>query len=150
MLSDVAKDGWKLTRGALRLLRSLYPVWKWVLLGYIIWLSVSHLAVFLYKTAVSSALTTLCPIPIIGSAIPVCEAPKDRPIDASKVAASQEELSIVMDKVGHGFDLGRDMVGHEFAVRDLRIRVAASNLPRRQELTRELESLIRYTKQAAK
>lgn len=76
--------------------------------------------------------------------------PNGRPINASKVATCQEELIVVMDRVGHNFDLARDMVGHEFAVRDLRIRVAASNLSRRQELTRELESLIRYTKQTAK
>ncbi len=148
--SDIAKDGWKLTKGALRLLRALYPIWRWLLLGYIVWLIISYLVVFLYNLAISSLSTTLCPIPIIGPAIPLCAPAVNHTIDVFKVATSQEDLSLVMDRVGRGFDLARDMVGNEFAVRDLKIRVAASNLPRKLELVRELESLIRHTKQAAK
>lgn len=148
--SDIAKDGWKLTKGALWLLRALYPIWRWLLLGYIVWLIISYLVVFLYNLAISSLSTTLCPIPIIGPAIPLCAPPINHTIDASKVLTSQEDLSLVMDQVGRGFDLARDMVGNEFAVRDLKIRVATSNLPRKLELVRELESLIRDTKLAAK
>ena len=114
------------------------------------WLIVSYLVVFLYNLAISSLSTTLCPIPIIGPAIPLCAPAANHTIDVFKVATSQEDLSLVMDRVGRGFDLARDMVGNEFAVRDLKIRVAASNLPRKLELVRELESLIRHTKQAAK
>lgn len=51
-------------------------------------------------------------------------------------------LTIVIDRVRQNFDLVRNMLGHEFAVRDLRIRIVASNLSRKEELTRELESLI--------
>jgi hypothetical protein len=46
--------------------------------------------------------------------------------------------------------MARDMVGHEFSLRDLKIRVASSNLSRKDELSRELESLIRQTKKTAK
>ena len=150
MLSTVAIDGWRLIKAMLRLLRVFYPVWKWVILCYILWLAVSYLLVTLYKLALSSAITTLCPIPFAGSYIPFCAEPRDRSIDASRVATSQEGLVVVMEQVGQSFDLARDIVGHEFAVRDLRLRVTASNLQRKQELTRELESLIRYTRHAAK
>jgi hypothetical protein len=152
LLSDLAKDGYRLTKTALRLPKVLYPIWKWFLLGYIIWLAITYLVISIYRFA-TTALAPMCSIPIIGPQIPFCivpSDPKDRPINASKVATSQEVLAVVMDRVGQNFDLARDMIGHEFAVRDLRIRVAASNLSRKQELTRELESLIRYTKQTAK
>ena len=59
-------------------------------------------------------------------------------------------LTVVLDRVGQSYDLARDMIGHEYAVRGLRIRVASSNLERKQELTQELESLIGYTKRTAK
>ena len=95
----------------------------------------------------------MCTIPISGPHLPFCSMsfdPVDQTVDGSKVATAREELTIFMDRVGQNFDLARDMVGHEFTVRDLRIRVAVSNLSRKQELTRELESLIRHTKQTAK
>lgn len=145
-LSDVAKGV------RLELPRALYPIWKWFVVVYIVWLAISYLAVSIYRFA-TMALAPICSIPVIGPQIPlytVSVEPNSRPINASKVATCQEELIVVMDRVGRNFDLARDMVGHEFAVRDLRIRVAASNLLGKQELIRELESLIRYTKQTAK
>ncbi|KAK3988502.1 hypothetical protein QBC44DRAFT_329157 [Cladorrhinum sp. PSN332] len=152
LLTEVAKDSVKLTRGTLWLLAGSYPLWKYLLLLYVIWLFLSNLLVQL-TAAVSKGVTkTLCPIPFVGSSIPLCAAsPRGaRVISASKVVKSQEELSKVMDTVGRGFDLARDMVGHEFAVRDLRIRVSASTLPRREELSKELQTLVRQTKEAAR
>lgn len=148
----IAEDSWKLAKFLFRLPKILYPIWKWILLAYLLWLGATYLFVFLYRFA-TDALAPICATPIIGASIPFC-APssesKDRDLNISKVATSQDELIVVMDRVGQNFDLARDMTGHEFAVRDLRIRVAASNLSRKKELTRELESLIRYTKQTAK
>ena len=149
---DMAYDGWKLAKLFSGLPRLLYPIWKWILLAYLLWLAVTYLFAFLYRFA-TDALAPICSIPIVGSRIPFCalpSEPKDRDLDISKVATSQDGLGVVMDRVGQNFDLAREMVGHEFAVRDLRIRVAASNLARKKELTQELESLIRYTKQTAK
>jgi len=150
LLGDVSNDCWSLFRTSLGVPWLLYPIWKWFLLGYLIWLAGSYLLVSLYSLAVSSLSATLCPIPILGSRIPFCATSIDRSIDLSRITTSQDELTLVMDNVGQNFGLARDMVGHEFAVRDLRIRVGASDLARKQELTRELESLIRNTKQTAK
>ena len=150
LFSLIANDGCRLAWATLRLPKTLYPLWKWLLLVYIGWMAFSYLAIYVYRSA-TAAIAPWCRIQIVGPMLPFCTVhPGDNPIDASKVATSQEEFTVVMDRVGQNFDLARDMVGHEFAVRDLRIRVAASNLSRKKELTRELESLIRYTKQTAK
>ena len=150
--TDLAKDAWRFFKVSSRLPRLLYPIWKWMLLLYLVWMVLSYLLAFLYQS-VTTALSPMCSVPILGSKLMFCNWSTeggDRPIDVSKVATSQEVLTIVMDRVGQNFDLARDMTGHEFAIRDLRIRVAASNLSRRQELARELDSLSRYTKQTAK
>ena len=94
----------------------------------------------------------MCSVPII-SQLPFCTEPpnmEDRALNVSRVATTQDELAVVLDRVGENFDLARDMVDNEFAVRDLRIRVTASELSRRKELTQEMDSFIRYTKQTAK
>ncbi|ERF72861.1 hypothetical protein EPUS_09337 [Endocarpon pusillum Z07020] len=152
LLSDMVEDGYRMTKTALRLPKVLYPIWKWFLLGYIIWMAITYLVASVYRFA-TTAMAPLCSIPFIAPQIPLCTVlsePKDRSINALKVATSQEVLTVVMDQVGQNFGLARDMIGHEFAVRDLRIRVAASSLPRKHEFTRELESLIVSTKQTAR
>ncbi|KAK4457228.1 hypothetical protein QBC42DRAFT_319530 [Cladorrhinum samala] len=157
LLTEVAKDSWSLTRGTVWLITGSYWFWKWFVLFYVIWLLLTNMLVR-HTEALSNRITsTLCPIPFVGSSIPLCRTATaassksgPRAMDASKVVSSQEELSKVMDTVGRGFDLARDMVGHEFAVRDLRIRVAASTLPRRDELAYELQTLVRQTKEAAR
>lgn len=151
-LSVIVNDGWILIKTALRLPMLLYPFWKWLLLTYVVWMAIMYL-VTLVGCSATAALAPMCSTWFIGPKIPFCSVssePKDRPINVLKVATSQDVLTVVMDRVGQNFDLARDMVGHEFAVRDLRIRVAASNLSCKKELTRELESLIRYTKHMAK
>lgn len=45
-------------------------------------------------------------------------------------STSQEVLTVVIDRDKQNFDPARDMTDHEYAVRDLRLRVAASNHPR--------------------
>ena len=150
LFSLLANDVTTLAWATLRLPGTFYPLWRWILLIYIGWMTFAYLLSYAYRSA-TAAIAPLCTIPIVGSQLPFCTVhPGENPIDVSKVATSQEGFTVVMDRVGQNFDLARDMVGHEFAVRDLRIRVAASNLSRKKELTRELESLIRYTKQTAK
>ena len=151
-LSQIAADGYGLIRLALTLPKATYPIWKWGLFAYLVCLGISYLLAYLYHFA-ADTLSPVCAIPVIGSQIPFCTGPlefKDGSVDASKVATSQEELTVVMDRVGQNFDLARDIVAHEFTLRDLRIRVVASNLARKHEIAQELDSLIRLTKRTAK
>ena len=150
--SFIANDGWTLIKTVQRLLMILYPFCKWVLLGYAVWMAITYLVTSMYRSR-TAALAPMCSIPVVGPQMPFCTVSfesKNRFVNVSKVATSQDTLAVVMDRVGQNFDLARDMVGHEFAVRDLKIRVAASDLSRKKELTQELESLIRYTKRTAK
>ncbi|KAF2238265.1 hypothetical protein EV356DRAFT_507360 [Viridothelium virens] len=151
-LLQIAKDTWHVIRFALTLPRLTYPVWKWVLFIYLLALCISWLFALLRHYTVAT-LSPICSIPIIGSRIPFCTWSlefHDGSNDASKVATSQEELTIVMDRAGQNFEFARDMVGHEFTLRDLRIRVAASDLARGKEIAQELASLAQLTKRTAK
>jgi len=134
----------------LQLPRLLYPIWKWPLIIYIAWLLASYLITYAYVAISDTLAANICPIPIIGSKFPFCLPKDQRSLSYDRFTASQEEFVVVMDQVGQGFDIARDMVGHEFSLRDLKIRVAASNLSRKDELARELEGLIRQTKKTAK
>ena len=152
LLYEIGNDVWRMLKLILRLPGTLYPYWKWLLVGYFIWLAVSYLTVALCRFAFNT-YAPLCSIQPIGPWLPLCSdflKMEDRPIDTSKLAKSQDELLVVMNHVGQNYDLARDMIGHEFAVRDLRIRIAASDLRRKRELTKELESLIHHTKDTAK
>lgn len=149
---EIANDIRKWLKCSFKILRACYPVWKWLVVGYLVWMGLSYLLASMYRS-MASKLSPVCSFWIIRSNLPLCNWFPDaesQVIDVSKVATSQEGLTVVMDRVGENFDLARDMTGHEFAIRDLRIRVAASNLSRRQELARELDSLSRYTKKTAK
>lgn len=151
LLSRAAGDIWKLIQTVLTLPAHLYLVLKWTLLIYIAWMIITHLMAFIHSA--TETLAPICSIQIVRSHLPFCTGfynTDNRVIDVSRVATTQEQLIVVVDRVGVNFDLARDMVDHEFAVRDLRIRVAASGLARRKELTHELDSLSRYTEQTAK
>lgn len=151
-LLQITEDGWRMIKFALRLPKKTYPIWKWVLFGYLVCLGISYLLDYLYRFAADS-LAPACSLPVLGPLIPFCIGPselKDGWIDATKVVTSQEELTVVMDRVGQNFDLAKDIVAHEFTLRDLRIRVAASNLARSKEIAQELDSLIRLSKGTAK
>ena len=152
LIKTIVNEGWRMIWTFLRIPIILYPTGKGLFLGYIVWLAIAYLAVSIYRSA-TVALAPMCSVPVVGPWIAFCTASFElngRWVNISKVATSQDALTVVMDRVGQNFDLARDMVGHEFAVRDLRIRVVASNLSRKEELTKELESLIWYTKQTAK
>lgn len=95
----------------------------------------------------------VCPVPFLGPGLALCEAPSSpsssQLFNMSKVASSREELAVVVDGVGEHQGLTADLVKHQFVVRDLRIRAAASKLPRKQDLVDYLEELIRSTWDAA-
>ena len=91
----------------------------------------------------------ICHIPIVSNAIPFCAAAPP-PLDLARVTASQNQLEEVMQPAGQNRDLAREMIGHEYAVRDLKTRVAASDLRRKRELEEQFSLLIRRTKDAAR
>ena len=94
----------------------------------------------------------MCSIPVVGSHLPFYPArfaANNRPVNV-QVAASHDALAVVVDRVGQNYDLAREMRTNEYTVRDLKTRVSASSLSRKRELTKELESLIKYTKKTAK
>ncbi|KAL9097932.1 MAG: hypothetical protein Q9165_000258 [Trypethelium subeluteriae] len=151
-LLQIAKDTWRMVKFGLTLPRITYPVWKWVLFVWLIALCFSWLFALL-RNYMAATFSPVCSIPVIGPRIPLCSWSlelRDGSNDASKVATSQEELTVVMDRAGQNFEFARDMVGHEFTLRDLRIRVAASDLARGEEIAQELASLAQLTKRTAK
>ena len=66
------------------------------------------------------------------------------------MATSQEALNDVIDSLGQGLDLARDMNHNEYVLRDLRIAVANSKLSRKKEITQKLGLLIQHTQEYAK
>ena len=126
-----------------------YRVWKWLLLGLATVLIAPYLGQPFYLDTIMLATAVPCSIPIIGGSMPFCKEPVSNPINASKVVRSQEELVIVMGQVGNGYKLARSMVGNEYCLRDLKIRVAVSSLPRKDEIAGILESLIHLTGKVA-
>ena len=94
----------------------------------------------------------MCSIPVVGSQLPFClarSAVNNRPVKV-QVAASHDALAVVVKRVGQNYDLAREMLRNEYSVRDLKTRVGASNLSRKREFTKELGTLIKYTKNTAK
>jgi len=147
LLEAALNDGWSLFKVVLR----LYPLWKWLLAIYLLVLLLSYSVAGVYRFAVRN-LKPVCDIPLLGHQIPFCalQADYDRQINVKKVIKSQNVLPEVMGRVGQSFEAATSMVHHDFALRDLKIRVSASSLSRAQELTRELEALSRHTKLTAK
>ena len=64
--SRFANDAGRLIKAVRRLPTILYPIWKWSVFGYIIWLAISYLAVSIYRSE-TRALAQMCNIPIVGS-----------------------------------------------------------------------------------
>lgn len=152
LLSDVAKDGRRLTKRILRLPRALYPIWRWIFIIYIIWLIISYLVVSTFRFA-KSTLAPICSIPLIGSRVPLlCSVnfqPNDQTINVSKIATGKAELIVIMERVGPNFDLAQEMYKHGSTVRDLWFRVKMSNLQHKEELLAHLDSLVGQTGEAA-
>jgi len=152
LFANIATDARNFSKMTLRLISTTYPIWKWLILLYLILLAISYL-IIAFHSYVATRPQPICSIPYIGARIPPCPLINkfsDRPINVSKVSDSQEGLNVVRSQVGESYDLATGMAYNEFAVRDLKIRVRASNLPRKWELVKELEALSRYTKETAK
>lgn len=129
-----------------------YTFWKWLVVTYLMWLALSYSVVGLCGGP-DVTLSKVCNAPAVGPHLRVCQVSLDSKrgsVDISKIAESQKELVVVVDYIGQNYDLAGGMAGNEIAIRDLKHRVAASNFPLRREWTRELESLLRYTKETAR
>lgn len=136
------------------LMRVLRIFWRlrWLFYAYVIWMLLSWTAVFLVEKT-GQALEPICRTPIIGEKIPFCAGSIETELktpDVTNIALPQQELSDVMSSVGQNFQLARGMISHEYAVRDLKIRVGASDLRRKHELTEQLAMLIDRTDEASK
>lgn len=143
LIGDVYRDIWRLPR-------LLYVFLKWPLLAYLIWMAFSYSVAFGLRK-VGQAVEPVCHIPLVSNLIPLCATPTlARPLDPAKVVSSQEQLDGVMRPAGQNRDLAKEMMGHEYAVRDLRIRVAASKLERKRELEQQFNALLRRTKDTAR
>ena len=148
LFRDIYNDLWKLPRW-------LYWILKWPLSLYLLWLITSYSAVYCYNKVLST-FEPICAVPLLGEAlrampIPICDfSSPTRTINITRAPALQESFDGVMLPAGRNYDLAKSMVGHQHAVRDLRIRVKASELHRKKELEAALESLIRLTKDTAK
>jgi hypothetical protein len=116
-----------------------------------VYLGLSYTVAGSYRFVLSN-LEPLCTIPFLGPRIPLCQIVTgyDRQINVNKLTDSQEALTQVMGHVGPSFEVATSMVRHEFAIRDLRLRVSTSSLSRAPELAKELEALSRYTKLTSK
>lgn len=133
------------------------PVWKWFVVGYAAWIGLSYTFSYTYHRGWAALSATVCPIPILGHRLAFCHA--STPSSSStppesdiliKLISAQEDIATVAGRVGRDRNLSRQIIHHQFAVRDLRVRVGGSSLPRKQELVRHLQSLFDHTKQVAR
>ena len=152
LLQEVYNDLCKIPEGLYSLLRPSYSFLKWSFLLYILWITASH-AWVACMNHISQSVQPYCGKTIIGSMIPFCpglgRTPDGTAANFMNGISSQEELGRVMESVGQNHELARAMSRHEWVLRDLRIRTAASKSRHTEELVRELDLLIQYTEDAA-
>ncbi|KAH6842742.1 hypothetical protein B0I37DRAFT_202850 [Chaetomium sp. MPI-CAGE-AT-0009] len=70
----------------------------------------------------------ICPIPIAGRHLPLCQPPPLEGIWSSKLISPQEEFVTAMRRLGQDYSLPKEFLQNHFAVRDLGIRVDAKVL----------------------
>lgn len=151
-LSEVAHDVWSLVRAFFTLQRVSYPVWKWLLLVYLLCLVGSNILVTSYQHACEK-LSPLQQIPYVREYVPLCAPspiPTDSSISVGQLVAYQDELAGVAKVVGRNDDLAQELVDHEFPIRDLRIRVEYSELKRKAEIYKLLSELLLKTRQTVR
>jgi hypothetical protein len=94
-------------------------------------------------TTIIDKVQPVCSIPWVGQRLPWCSnASSSQTVDFTKLYSSQHDLEGVMGTTGRGLGLGMDMIRKEHAVRGLTVRVKHSGLACKDELGRELDSLV--------
>lgn len=127
-----------------------YPYWKRPFALYIFWLLLSHLMAAVYVSIIEKLekLEPICSIPIIGPILPLChheDRESTKTVNLTKISSSQQQLESVVESAGMGLGLAMNMLGNEYAIRDLTIRVKHSDLRRKDDLGKELDTLISLT-----
>jgi hypothetical protein len=118
---------------------------KYLLVGYLLILLVSHLAGIVIG-AYERSIQPVCSIPWISGKLPFCPfSGRDIPpqVDVTKASETQKHLDIVMNSAGRGLGISMKMMASEYAVRDLAIRVEYSGLKCKEELGKELDTCVR-------
>jgi hypothetical protein len=129
----------------IRLWRALYATWKWLPLFYVAWLALTWSLAY----GIATGLAPLCSVPFFGPQMPLCTLTSestDQSADIRHVIASQEAFILAINDVGRKFDPSKNMHNNEYALRDLRTSVKASNLPYKEEVASQLETLINDTR----
>ena len=148
--------GWDIWRDVRRAPRALYPFLKWPLFLYLlVMITAWSFSVCLRAVTriVTPILEPVCSIPGATSMVPFC-APATlkevQSVDLAKAISSQEHLQEVMTPAGQNLGLAYGIVAYGSSVRDLRNRVSASDLLRKDDLESQLHMLIDRTDEAAK
>ena len=135
------------------LFRSIHQSLNRLLILYILWHVLSHVT----WRGIGKArefLKPQCTDIVYGDTIPIyCPLPlhysKPHALDfVTSFASIQGGLGDVVASATKSHEMARDIASYGFALRDLKIRVAASSLKKKKELTRELIELIKYTDEA--
>lgn len=136
---------------ALELLRFFYPALKWILVGYAIWVVITYMLVSLHRFT-KATMAPICSQARLRPYVPLCDFANisDRPPKAAKMTTPEEGLAAVLDQTAQNYDLARDMIRDGFAIENLKTRVKASNLPRKEKLTAELDFLYKYTRETSR
>ncbi|KAL2262268.1 hypothetical protein VTK26DRAFT_1950 [Humicola hyalothermophila] len=96
---------------------------------------------------------TVCAIPIIGSRFELCHAtgssPPPKPFNVEKVATAQNALVVAVSRVGRNHRLSWQMLHHQFALREMLIRVGFSGLKQKRDLEHSMELLKAWMEAAA-
>lgn len=156
------------------MVRVLSPYLKWFLVVWVLWLFATHLVATAHHRYVEaacrgklaswipgcqsssqgsqSAVPLYCNIPWSNSFLSSCASARGASVDAKtaidSASSAQAGLNDVIVSVGQNYELSRELVLHESALRDLAIRVRASDLDRKEDLDRELKSLVKLTDEA--
>jgi hypothetical protein len=153
MLNDLrplAEGFWSLF-GLVQSFMQLFPGRLRSIVAYFIWIWFSYTSSYAYHHGRDILSATVCPIPALGSRLVFCKTALSPParINMSKMISSQDGLAVVRDGLEQNQNLVEQILDKQFAVRDLKIRVGASELPRKKELAEDLEKLIVLTKETS-
>jgi hypothetical protein len=142
----------RLLLGPLLTLTQLFPGALRPTLAYFIWMWFSYASSYGYHRGWDTLSAWVCPVPALGPRFGFCNATvsPSTPLNLSKMTSSQDDLIVVRDALEQNQNLMELMLDNQFAVRDLKIRVAASKLPRKKDLAEDLETLIVLTREASR
>lgn len=153
LVARTANDALRLALALLHLPLLMFPLWRWAVAAYLAWWSFSSSAPYTYHRGREVLSAKVCPLPFVGARLELCRAAsplETGAVNLTKIASSRQQLVVVMDRVSHNPHLAGKMIRQQFAVRDLQVRVGASDLTRKEDMTAALELLIKYTKEIAR